>query len=76
MQDVLKAYDTVRRPRANAVLSASTKAAEIYEGYGPSGPSMEAMRKDLVGIWDAVWHHDWRTDFDKAVTLLQDLDVF
>jgi salicylate hydroxylase len=76
IQGVLKVYDLVRRPRANSVWSASKKAGEIYEGYGPSGSSLEAMRKDLVGIWDAVWHHDLGADYERAVTLLQESGAF
>ncbi|KAF8515185.1 FAD/NAD(P)-binding domain-containing protein [Gautieria morchelliformis] len=73
---VLQAYDSVRRPRANGVLTGSYVAGEIYEYAGPSGPSLEGLRKDLTGIFDSVWHRDLDEDCRTAVKFLIDRQVF
>ncbi|KAI5122975.1 hypothetical protein M0805_006854 [Coniferiporia weirii] len=67
VEAVLRKYDAMRRPRANATLSGSTKAGDIYEGFGPSGPSSEGMKADLKGLWEGVWHHDLQADVDAAI---------
>jgi len=63
LHDVLKAYDSIRVRRANSVLQASTRAGEIWEGRGESGPSFAGRLADTVGIWDWVWEED----LDKQV---------
>jgi len=73
---VLQAYDHVRRPRANRVLTSSYAAGEIYEHFGPSGATLEGFQKDLDGIWSWVWHHDLDEDFADAVKFLEDRQVF
>lgn len=69
-------YDTTRRPRANMVLAESTKSGDIYEGFGPSGNSIEGLRKDLYGAWDKVWHYDVMKDAEAAVASLAETGVF
>ncbi|KAH8117594.1 FAD/NAD-binding domain-containing protein [Phellopilus nigrolimitatus] len=76
VESVLKAYDLVRLPRANMVLAESTRAGEVYEGYGPSGPSSAGMRADLENRWDKVWHHDLGADVDRAVNWLVEKGIF
>jgi salicylate hydroxylase len=75
-QLVLQAYDSVRRPRANGVLMGSHVAGEIYEYAGPSGPSLEGLRKDLTGISESVWHRDLDEDLRTAVKFLVDRQAF
>ena len=75
-KDVFLAYDMVRRPRANKVWLDSTRTAEIYECYGPSGPTIEGMRRDLVDIWDYVLHYDIESDVRAAENWLKDKHVF
>lgn len=58
------------------VLTASTKSGEIYEGYGPSGSSIEGIRKDLEGIWHPVWYHDMDADIAHALTSLKENGAF
>lgn len=71
----LQVYDAIRRPRANSVLEQSAKAGDIHEGHGPSGSSVEGMRKDLVGIWD-IWYHDLDADYTRAIDSLKGAGVF
>ncbi|KAF8530029.1 hypothetical protein BU17DRAFT_78551 [Hysterangium stoloniferum] len=72
VETVLKAYDYIRRPRANRVLTSSYTAGEVYEQAGPSGDSIEAIRTDLIDQWDFVWHHDLDHDFEMAVQMAFD----
>ncbi|KAF8530028.1 hypothetical protein BU17DRAFT_78550 [Hysterangium stoloniferum] len=70
LETVLKAYDHIRRPRANRVLTSSYAAGEVYEYAGPSGGSIEGIRSDLTDQWDFVWHHDLDHDFEMAVQMV------
>ena len=56
----------MRQPRADKVLLANTRTADKYEEYVPSGPAIEGMRRDLVGIKDYVLHHDLERDIHSA----------
>ena len=51
-------------------------SGEIYEQAGPSGPSLEGMRRDLVNNWKFVWHHDLEEEFRSALKVLEDKQVF
>lgn len=73
---MLQAYDMIRRPRANSVLTASYAAGEIYEFAGPSGPTVGGVRKDLEGIWEFVWRHDLDEDIRTAIKFLEDKQAF
>ncbi|KAL4269099.1 FAD/NAD(P)-binding domain superfamily protein [Pleurotus pulmonarius] len=73
---VLKAYDSVRQPRANMVLEGSARTGRIMERYGKSGYSNEEMRTQLAGMWGPVWHHDLTEDISKAVATLKENRVF
>jgi len=75
VDDILQAYDMIRRPRANFVLESSARNGDIYEMRGPSGGTMDGLRKDLPGIWD-FWYHDLHGDYVKAVRWLQEKQVF
>ena len=75
-QSLLKVYDATRRPRANMVLTSSTRMGEIYEQHGPSGPELSEVRKDLVGCWDKIWHYDFDVDYRAAVGMLVDEGAF
>ncbi|KZS93032.1 FAD/NAD-P-binding domain-containing protein [Sistotremastrum niveocremeum HHB9708] len=67
---VLRAYDAIRVPRANAVLEGSARAGDIYEGRGPSGPTVNGIRQDLEGIWDPVWHgYDLEEAYQRAANM-------
>ncbi|TFY55993.1 hypothetical protein EVG20_g9106 [Dentipellis fragilis] len=47
LENVLKAYDRVRTPRANDISLRSKRCGDIYEGYGPSGPSARGRLADM-----------------------------
>ncbi len=76
-QDVLKAYDAVRRPRAHAVWEATQSAGRIYEGHGESGnDTSEGFRRDFEELWEYIWHHGVNDDRDAALSLLKEQGVF
>ncbi|GJJ14209.1 hypothetical protein Clacol_008471 [Clathrus columnatus] len=72
---VLKAYDYVRRPRANKVLTRSRDVGEIYEFRGPSGDNQTGIRKDLENMWSFVWHHDLGDDVRTATEYLEEISA-
>ncbi|KAF7794420.1 hypothetical protein EIP86_005554 [Pleurotus ostreatoroseus] len=76
VEEVLKAYDEVRRPRAQSVWEGSVRSGSIADMHGPSGTSKEALCKDLPGMWDFVWRHDLGADVQQAVHTLQQRHVF
>ncbi|KAA1468748.1 FAD/NAD-P-binding domain-containing protein [Dentipellis sp. KUC8613] len=76
LEDVLKAYDRIRRPRANAILLRSKACGDIYEGHGESGPSSHGRKTDLHYLWEEVWHHDLDADIQVGLDWLRDQGVF
>ncbi|KAI0094261.1 FAD/NAD(P)-binding domain-containing protein [Irpex rosettiformis] len=76
VEAVLKTYDAVRRPRAQAVWEATQRAGRTYEGHGNSGNSAEGRRRDLEGQWAFIWHHGVNDDRDIALKLLRGQGVF
>ncbi|TFY66084.1 hypothetical protein EVG20_g5005 [Dentipellis fragilis] len=47
LEDVLKAYSLVRVPRASEIALRSKRCRDIYEGHGPSGPSLQGRLADM-----------------------------
>ncbi|KAJ7118762.1 salicylate hydroxylase [Mycena epipterygia] len=76
LEDVLKAYDAVRQPRANMVLERSFRAGVIYEGYGKPGYGLSDMEGHLAGIWEPIWRHDLDVDVASAIASLKDRGSF
>ncbi|KAJ7611592.1 FAD/NAD-P-binding domain-containing protein [Roridomyces roridus] len=70
LEDVLRAYDTVRRPRANMVLERSFRAGVIYESFGKPGYGLQDMEGHLAGIWEPIWRHDLSGDISTAMAAL------
>jgi len=71
LEDVLKAYDAVRQPRANMVLERSFRAGVIYESYGKPGYGLDDMAGHLAGIWEPIWRHDLDGDVAEAIESLK-----
>ncbi|KAF7294726.1 Salicylate hydroxylase [Mycena indigotica] len=70
LEDVLKAYDAVRQPRANMVLSESLRSGVICESFGLPGYGMDDMEGHLANIWDPIWRHDLDGDVLSALVRL------
>jgi len=67
LDDVLKAYDEIRVPRANKIHQDTIEVGNIYECRGKRGGSPQQMREQLEGIWDPVWYHDQNKDVEQAI---------
>lgn len=76
LEDVLKAYDAIRQPRANMVLHRSFRAGVIYEAFGKPGYAAADMGKHLAGMWEPIWRHDLDADVASAVASLQQRGSF
>jgi salicylate hydroxylase len=75
-QAVLRAYDTVRVPRASSVALASKRAGDTYDGHGPSGGTDEGILKDVQKQWEDVWHHAIRDEVTEAERILEKEGAF
>ena len=76
LQDILKVYDEVRRPRAQHVWEESWKMGRLFDGYGKTQPSPEGIREDIPGLWDFVWGHGLEDDLHEAERILEARGVF
>jgi salicylate hydroxylase len=64
---MIKVYDTIRHPGANMVLERSIRMGEICDGFGLNHYSIEDMRRDLPGMFEAVWFHDFKAEVTEAI---------
>lgn len=72
-QAVLRAYATVRQPRAQRVWEGSRRAGDIYD----SRAEYEGIRQEeLQAVWNYVWNHPLDADYDGAVEALVAQGVF
>ncbi|KAK7035754.1 salicylate hydroxylase [Favolaschia claudopus] len=77
LESVLKAYDTIRQPRANMVLERSFRAGVVCESFGKPGyMTPSEMEGHLAGIWEPIWRHDLEGDYATAVSTLKADGVF
>ncbi|KAJ7702236.1 hypothetical protein B0H17DRAFT_1043345 [Mycena rosella] len=77
LEDVLKAYDALRVPRANMVLQRSHRSGVICQAYGKPGyESAGDMEGHLAGIWEPIWRHDLDADVASAIAGLQQRGFF
>ncbi|KAJ7043105.1 FAD/NAD-P-binding domain-containing protein [Mycena alexandri] len=70
LEDILKAYDAVRQPRANMVLKESFRAGVLYEALGKPGYGPNDMEGHLAGIFEPIWRHDLDGDVASAIANL------
>lgn len=67
VDELLKVYDRVRRPRACKVQRTSWENGELYEMRLPGyGDDEERIGRDLAGRFDWLWQHDLGTDIAAA----------
>ena len=76
LQDVLQAYDRIRRPYSQRVARGSTEAGELFESLGKPGGTVEELREKLKTLWVSVWDHDIGVDILAAVSWLEETGVF
>lgn len=63
VEDVLAAFETVRRPRASRVQTTSFEAGELYEYAAPGiGDDEARIARELEQRFDWLWQHDPEDD--------------
>ena len=68
----LKAYDTVRRPRAQKQLEQSAEVADMMFFQGENGDNMQKILAKLQnGRFDWLWFHDIAEDTQAAVSTMR-----
>lgn len=75
-QDVpkaLAAYDQVRRPRAQRVVSTSKEAGQLYSMNQPGvGDDLEKMKEKLETRMHWIWYRDLVSQNETAVKLFEE----
>lgn len=62
-----KAYDGVRRPRAQKVVATSAECGKVYALMGEeTGEDREKIVGNLRERWNWIWKHDLGSDIKKA----------
>ena len=68
-----KAYDYVRRPRTQKLVTTSRAAGEVYELEGEgTGDDMEAVRRNLDQRYKWVWNKRIEEDLETAKKFMRD----
>ncbi|WP_280349239.1 salicylate 1-monooxygenase [Pseudomonas sp. BN414] len=67
LDELLAAYDALRRPRACRVQRTSWEAGELYELRDPvAGDNEQALGATLASRFDWLWNHDLDADVAQA----------
>ncbi|ESZ99586.1 hypothetical protein SBOR_0031 [Sclerotinia borealis F-4128] len=73
IESAFKAYDEIRRPRSQKVVTTSREAAELYEfeneemmGAGDEGVDMEGMKEKLRERCKWIWNEDLKEQLERA----------
>ncbi|KAL8929287.1 MAG: hypothetical protein Q9208_001370 [Pyrenodesmia sp. 3 TL-2023] len=64
------AYDVVRRPRSQRVVTTSREAGELYNFQSSEGNNLEAVRNNLLGRYRWIWEHDMMDQLEQARSYL------
>jgi salicylate hydroxylase len=73
---VLKAHDVLRVPRTSTIAFESQLAGKVYDGRGPSGPSDEGRKRDILMQWGNIWYHDVKDEVKEAERMLFGMGAF
>lgn len=65
-----KAYDAIRRPRSQKVVTTSRAAGEIYFYRGPDGADNQKIGEDLLQRMRWIWEEDLVKHLERAQGLL------
>lgn len=72
LESAFAAYDAVRRPRSQRLVTSSRRTGEIYDLEDEViGDKMEALREYLEHGWDWIWHEDLDRQLEKALDQLK-----
>ena len=67
----LTAYERVRLPMANHVLTGSRQSGNMYEFNGPLGDNLVPLGLLIGSQWDWLWDSTAQTERDRALAMLQ-----
>jgi salicylate hydroxylase len=65
------AYDAVRRPRSQKVVSTSREAGVTYAFQGPAGDDKEKIREELLRRYGWIWEEDMQKQEEQAKLVLR-----
>jgi salicylate hydroxylase len=65
LDDAFHAYDEVRRPRTQKLVTTSKEAARVYE-FELFGDDLEAIEKNMQERMRWVWHVDLKAELERA----------
>ena len=66
----LHAYDAIRRPRSQKVVSTSRTAGETYAFRGPAGNDLDKIREELLTRYSWIWDEDMNRQAEEALAML------
>lgn len=67
IEDAFRAYDTVRRPRSQKVVTTSRDAGRLYEFEDETiGTDLDLMKKKLTTLYDWIWYEDLPQQLKRA----------
>lgn len=69
----LAAYDQIRRPRAQRVVSTSREAGQVISMKRPGvGENLDKMREDLETRLNWIWHRDLVAQNEAAIKVFEE----
>jgi salicylate hydroxylase len=72
IEDAFRAYDTVRRPRSQKVVTTSREVASLYEFEDETvGTDLDLIRKKLEMRYDWIWDEDLPQQLKKAQDVMR-----
>lgn len=72
LESAFAAYDAVRRPRSQQLVTSSRRIAKVYDFEDETiGDNMEALREYLKHAWDWIWKEDLNRQLEKAQLVLE-----
>jgi salicylate hydroxylase len=66
-----KAYDAIRRPRSQKVVSTSRACGLTYAFQGPAGDDVEKIREELLVRYRWIWEEDMEKQAEQARAVLR-----
>jgi salicylate hydroxylase len=67
------AYDAVRRPRSQSLVTTSKEAGKLWEFEGEGvGDDLEALRSNALSRMDWIWDHEIVDDLDTARRIMRE----
>lgn len=75
IEAAFKAYDMVRRPRSQEVVSTSRTAGITYSLQGSAGEDLEKIQEDLLHRYHWIWDEDMERQAEQAKSHLRSKEI-